>query len=153
MTLTTGSLIGIPQYSNTITTSNYNHWVGHPSTSWTLPHFSACPNPGSGFAKPNIVILFCVHRFEVRGCCSGVVIGGIVDHSCLNFLLVPFSTYKKTPHIEEKNPENILLIPWPWSFFSGNGKGFKSPNQSIQNFILYKGSLCYLYFRRIEQLE
>jgi hypothetical protein len=90
---------------------------------------------------------------EVRGCCSGLVIGGIVDHSCLNFLLVPFSTYKKTPHIEEKNPENILLIPWPWSFFSGNGKGFKSPNQSIQNFILYKGSLCYLYFRRIDQLE
>jgi hypothetical protein len=33
MTLTTGSLIGIPQYSNTITTSNYNHWVEHPSTS------------------------------------------------------------------------------------------------------------------------
>jgi hypothetical protein len=37
--------------------------------------------------------------------------------------LAPFSTYKKTPHIEEKKPENILLIPWPWSFFSGNGKG------------------------------
>jgi hypothetical protein len=40
----------------------------------------------------------------VRGCCSGLVIGGIVDHSCLNFLFVPFSTYKETPHIEEKKP-------------------------------------------------
>jgi hypothetical protein len=29
---------------------------------------------------------------------------GIVDHSCLNFLFVPFSTYKETPHIEEKKP-------------------------------------------------
>jgi len=151
MTLTTGSLIGIPQYSNTITTSNYNHWVEHPSTSWTLPHFSACPNPGSGFAKPNIVILFCVHRAErlLFWCCYW--------WNCWPFLLKlsfgPFLNIQKNSTYRRKKTENILLIPWPWSFFSGNGKGFKSPNQSIQNFILYKGSLCYLYFRRIDQLE
>ena len=63
--------------------------VGIPFTSLTVSHFCASPKPGPGFPILYVVDFVCVFselRREMIVCF--VDTGGIVNHHCLNFLLV-----------------------------------------------------------------
>ena len=58
-------------------------------TGLTLPHFCACPKPGSGFPRPYVMFFFIV----LNGLRSEVIvrfvdIGGFVDYHCLNVLFI-----------------------------------------------------------------
>ena len=73
-------------------------WVGIPLTGLTLPHFCACPKTASDkMSQSFLCSMSCGERwFNVRF----VHIGRIVDHHCLNFLLIIF---------------------WLWAYISSEG--------------------------------
>jgi hypothetical protein len=45
-------------------------------------YLCACPSPSYGLSTPYVVIFWYVKWFQLRGDCSFVDIGGIVDHYC-----------------------------------------------------------------------
>ena len=59
----------------------------------TLPQFHACPKLATGCPMPFIIVFFVFNglRWEVMVCF--VLIGGIVDHHCSNFLLIKLAIF------------------------------------------------------------
>jgi len=62
--------------------------IGIPFTGLTLSQFYACPKPWPGFLKPHVLVFFMFNGLRQEVVVRFIDIGVIVDHHCLNFLVI-----------------------------------------------------------------
>ena len=79
-------------------------------TSFSLPHLCACPNPGCELQTPCVMVFICSMIWGQRWLLVLLILRGIVEHLCLNFLFIIYIVNATFNSISFKSWQSVLLI-------------------------------------------